>query len=137
MRKQEIRYILTARNKLPTPERRAADHAIAIIQRRRPSTNTALSAIGLVIRASARGHGKRPQDRTNDAARRVLVGARIPRETAEIYKADADRLGISLYRWVCEALHRHHSLQVMQEKDPEWVAQWEKRPHTWRADTVE
>lgn len=137
MRKQEIRYILTARDKLPTPERRAADKAIKLLQRRRPSTNTALSAIGLVIRASARGHSKRPQDRANDAARRVLVGARIPRKTAEIYRADADRLGISLYRWVSEALHQHHSLQVMQEKDPEWVAQWETRPHSWRADTME
>lgn len=121
MRKREVRYILTARDKLPAPERRAADHAIALIQRRRPSTNTALSAIGMVIRASARGHGKHPQDRANDAARRVLVGARIPRETAEIYRADADRLGISLYRWVCDALQQHHAQQA----------------NTWRAETVE
>lgn len=121
MKKREVRYILTARDKLPTPERRAADNAIALIQRRRPSTNTALSAIGMVIRASARGHGKRPQDRANDAARRVLVGARIPRETAEMYRADADRLGISLYRWVCDALQQHHAQQA----------------NTWRAETVE
>ena len=102
-------YLLRARDRLLQPERGAADRAIGMIrEKRRVSQLRALDALSLVIRASARGSRKRPQDRANDAAARTLVGARIPRETASRYKEAAAAEGISLYRWVCTALEKHY-----------------------------
>ena len=51
--------------------------------------------------AAARGEAvrKRASDRRTDAARRTLVGARVPREAAMAQ-------GISLYAWVCKALEQ-------------------------------
>lgn len=102
-------YLLRARDRLLQPERGAADRAIGMIrEKRRVSQMRALDALSLVIRASARGTHKRAQDRANDAAARTLVGARIPRETADRYREAAAAEGISLYRWVCTALEKHY-----------------------------
>ena len=102
-------YLLRARDRLLQPERGAADRAIRMIQeKKRVSQLRALDALSLVIRASARGSRKRPQDRANDAAARTLVGARIPRETADRYREAAAAEGVSLYRWVCTALEEHY-----------------------------
>lgn len=48
-------------------------------------------------------------DEETDARRRLLVGARIPRETAEVYRRCAREHEISLYRFVCNALEREHA----------------------------
>lgn len=102
-------YLLRARDRLLQPERGAADRAIGMIrEKRRVSQMRALDALSLVIRASARGTHKRAKDRANDAAARTLVGARIPRETADRYREAAAAEGISLYRWVCTALENHY-----------------------------
>lgn len=106
---QRYNYLLRARDRLLQPERSAADKAIGMIRHKRVvSQLKALDALALVIRASARGSHKRPQDRANDAAARTLVGARIPRETAGRYREAAAAEGISLYRWVCTALEKHY-----------------------------
>lgn len=106
---KRFKYLLRARDRLLQPERGAADKAIGMIrEKRRVSQLRALDALSLVIRASARGSRKRPQDRANDAAARTLVGARIPRETADRYREAAAAEGISLYRWVCTALEKHY-----------------------------
>lgn len=111
-------YLLRARDRLLQPERGAADRAIGMIrEKRRVSQLRALDALSLVIRASARGSRKRPQDRANDAAARTLVGARIPRETADRYREAAAAEGISLYRWVCTALENHYIERSQREGD--------------------
>lgn len=102
-------YLLRARDRLLQPERGAADRAMRMIQGKGHVTKLrALDALSLVIRASARGSRKRPQDRANDAAARTLIGARIPRETADRYREAAAAEGVSLYRWVCTALEKHY-----------------------------
>ena len=47
-------------------------------------------------------------DARTDHARRLLVGARLPRQTAERYRECAAGQGLSLYRFVCQALEREY-----------------------------
>ena len=47
-------------------------------------------------------------DMTTDRARRLLVGARVPRRTAEKYRKCAAAHGLSLYRFAVEALEREY-----------------------------
>ena len=55
---------------------------------------------------AARGRTVKRQgsDRRTDTARRVLVGARVSRDKAEMYREAAARQGVSLYRFVVDAL---------------------------------
>lgn len=48
------------------------------------------------------------QKQESDVGSRLLVGARVPRQTAERYRQCARQRGISLYRFVCNALEREH-----------------------------
>lgn len=50
--------------------------------------------------------GKAARDAAADARKRVLVGARLPRETAERVKAAARESGRSVYRFVADAVER-------------------------------
>ena len=109
--KQRQEYILRARDKLLEPERSAADRAMRLIKETKKgwlSKSRAVDAVGIMIRASARGTHKAAADRRNDATARTLVGARIPRETARRYREAAAAQGMSLYRWVCTALEKHY-----------------------------
>jgi len=47
-------------------------------------------------------------DAVTDQSRRLLVGARLPRPLAEKYRACAHANGLSLYRFVCNALEREY-----------------------------
>ena len=47
-------------------------------------------------------------DAITDRGRRILVGARLPRPLAERYRACASEHGLSLYRFVCNALEREY-----------------------------
>ena len=58
--------------------------------------------------ARRRASGKAESDARTDHARRILVGARLPRETAERYRSCAAAKGLSLYRFVCNALEREY-----------------------------
>lgn len=90
---------------LPPDERQAAQAAlIRITGRRQIPGPVALAALGKIIDATARGARRRRIDRAGDAARRVLVGARVRRDRAEIYRAAAARQGVSLYAWTVQAL---------------------------------
>lgn len=91
-------------DRLPAPEAKAANKALRRIKTKRPSRAGALDAVSLIIRAAARGHAKRPQDKANDHAARTLVGARLPREDVDRYRAAAAEEGVSLYRWTATAL---------------------------------
>ncbi len=57
-----------------------------------------------VVVSGGRALSKRSSDARTDRARRVLVGARVPRAFADRCKAAADRERVSLYRWVVSAL---------------------------------
>lgn len=90
---------------LPPDERQAAQAAlIRITGRRQIPGPVALAALGKIIDATARGARRRRIDRAGDAARRVLVGARVRRDRAEVYRAAAARQGVSLYAWTVAAL---------------------------------
>lgn len=60
-----------------------------------------------LMKALGRNDLKRSSDRRTDAARRILVGARIPRWEAEQYRAQAMNEGRSFYRW-CSAAFRYY-----------------------------
>lgn len=90
---------------LPPDERQAAQAALIRITGRRQIPGTvALTALSQIIDATARGARRRRIDRAGDAARRVLVGARVRRDRAEVYRAAAARQGVSLYAWTVQAL---------------------------------
>ena len=48
-------------------------------------------------------------DAETDRSRRILVGARLPRILADKYRECAASQGISLYRFVCNALEREYT----------------------------
>lgn len=58
------------------------------------------------ILVGSRAVGKRLSDRRTDKNRRTLIGARVPRDLADQCKAEAERRGMSVYRWVVWALER-------------------------------
>lgn len=90
---------------LPPDERQAAQAALIRITGRRQIPGTvALAALSQIVDATARGARRRRIDRAGDAARRVLIGARVRRDRAEIYRAAAAHRHQSLYAWVVAAL---------------------------------
>ena len=58
--------------------------------------------------ARRRATQRADSDARTDNARRVLVGARVPRGVARRYKALCQAKGISLYRFACDALEREY-----------------------------
>lgn len=93
---------------LPADERAAAMRSIRYIQRRKSITQAkAVDCVVDIIGARARAEARRKSDRKTDAKRRVLVGARVDRELAERCRAAAEAQGVSLYRWVTDALNAH------------------------------
>ena len=64
----------------------------------------------LTVLVAARRHDQRREsDRATDSARRLTIGARLPREVAERYRAAARAKGLSLYSWVWEACEEKYS----------------------------
>ena len=62
-----------------------------------------------VLVAARRHDQRRESDRATDSARRLTIGARLPREEAERYRTAARAKGMSLYSWVrqaCEEKYR-------------------------------
>lgn len=91
--------------KLPADERRAVKAALArIVGRRTIPEARAIECVTSVAAARARTEARRKSDRETDRGRRLTIGARVPREQAERYKAAAADEGISLYAWVVTAL---------------------------------
>ena len=58
--------------------------------------------------ARRRTSQRQDSDAITDHSRRVLVGVRLPRKTAERYRVCAADHGLSLYRFVCVALEREY-----------------------------
>ena len=61
-----------------------------------------------LVLARRRGGQRRASDRETDIDRRILVGARLPRTTGEQLRQCARDHGMSLYRFVCQALEREY-----------------------------
>lgn len=102
------RAIIRALSQLPADQRRAAAHALYRLKGSGPVLRSrALEIVGDLIRAQARTSGRRRSDARTDAERRILVGARVPREDADRFRQAASRSGQSLYAWVRDALEEH------------------------------
>lgn len=98
---------------LRASERRAAEGAMGALHGKGSVSKTrARQIIGGLIVAQARAQDKRAANRLTDDYSRVLVGARIPRETAAKYHQAAATQGLSVYRWVCDALAAHYATQA-------------------------
>lgn len=61
-----------------------------------------------LLLARRRAYLKACSDAETDIERRLLVGARLPKETAERYRKCACEHGLSLYRFTCDALEREY-----------------------------
>lgn len=61
-----------------------------------------------LVLARRRTQQRRDSDSETDVERRLLVGARLPRETVERYRKCAFEHGQSLYRFACSALEREY-----------------------------
>lgn len=61
-----------------------------------------------LVLARRRTGQRRDSDRETDADRRILVGARLPRATGEQLRKCAQDHGMSLYRFICQALEREY-----------------------------
>lgn len=96
---------------LPAADRHAIERALKRIRTKAVTRGAALDMVADIVQAAARTRAKRAQDAASDHARRCLVGARLPRETANRYRAAAAEKGVSLYRWVSDALQSAYQLQ--------------------------
>ena len=61
-----------------------------------------------LLLARRRTEQRARSDARTGARRRVLVGAQVPREAGQRYRQCAEGEGISLYRFVCNALEREY-----------------------------
>lgn len=59
-----------------------------------------------ILAARGRHLRKREKDREGDGRRRILVGARVSREEAERVRRCAREKGVSVYRFVVEAIEQ-------------------------------
>lgn len=64
--------------------------------------------VSALVLARRRTQQRRDSDAGTDVERRLLVGARLPRQTAERYRACARAHGLSLYSFACSALEREY-----------------------------
>lgn len=77
----------------------------------------ALNVAQEIILAGDRTLRKRDSDTHNERERRATVGARVPRETAERYKAQAQKEGISMYRWSVNAFEIYYTMGEVKEHE--------------------
>ena len=72
------------------------------------SSSTVKDLVYNLCYARRRAAMRAASDRETDKDRRILVGARLNRPLAEKYRACAHERGLSLYRFVCNALEREY-----------------------------
>lgn len=68
-----------------------------------------------LVLARRRTQQRRDSDSETDAERRLLVGARVSRKRAERFRKCAQDHGLSLYRFVCNALEREYRRLTLTE----------------------
>ena len=100
--------------RMPKPEKRVVENALRRIKTRRVSRKMALDVVDDIVQITHRTTTKTAQDAAGDQARRCLIGARLPREEVDQYRAAAAKEGVSLYRWTASALQsayqRHRAI---------------------------
>ena len=64
--------------------------------------------VAALVLARRRTQQRRDSDAETDVERRLLVGARVSRKRAERFRKCAQDHGLSLYRFVCNALEREY-----------------------------
>ncbi|MBQ8975196.1 MAG: hypothetical protein IJ072_05680 [Oscillospiraceae bacterium] len=69
-------------------------------------------AIARIAAESADAGRKRRYNKQFDSVKRLLIGARLPKETVENYRDAAKMSGRSLYQFVADALEREYKLTV-------------------------
>ena len=69
-----------------------------------------------LVASLLRARRRSAQKQRSDVDARLLVGARVHRQTAERYRACAKLHGLSLYRFVCGALEREYKRLQEQNK---------------------
>lgn len=99
---------------MPKPEKRVVERALRRLKTCKVSRAAALDALAEVVQITHRTTTKAAQDAAADRARRCLIGARLPREEVDQYRAAAAKEGVSLYRWTASALQsayqRHRAI---------------------------
>ena len=89
----------------PQAEQEKIRRAILSLREERfTSRQRALDVACDIVLAGDRTLRKRNSDDATDRRRRILIGARVPREFAERCREEAETRGLSLYAWVIWAL---------------------------------
>lgn len=102
---EKVERVLEALERRSAPERRRIARAMLSLRGKgRVTEGCALDVAGEIILAGDRTLRKRVSDQRTDGARRVLVGARVPVAFAEECSRRAQEKGMSLYRFVVDAL---------------------------------
>lgn len=98
---RKMAHYLVGAAQMSAHEKRVAAHLMS----HKADFDAAETVLELV---AARGQTvrKRSSDQRTDRDRRVLVGARVSRAAAGRYKAAAEAIGVSLYRFTVEALEQ-------------------------------
>ena len=114
----------TPRNGLTLAQIRALMEAnassLGVLRRLLPDLTPAQRGMVVeLLQAERRARQRRRSDRITDPARRLTIGARIPRETAERYQAAAADVGMSAYEWTWRAVERQYREQTG-EKGPDY-----------------
>ena len=136
MDRRELMAVSRALDRLPVDQRKAALRALRQVTGKAPLVLRvrAFEAIGDLIRAQARTNERRKSDAKTDAARRTLVGARVPRADADRYRAAAAAEGLSLYAWTRAALNTRadHPPQPIRQR-PHRTQVQEQKPRRYRS----
>jgi len=118
---------LMGKNAMGADEAQAFDAAVEIIQRLPAfvcERRLALEAMEVLAAAKHRTESRRRSDRRTDGKRRKLVGAKLPIEVAEEIQLLADLQGVSVYRFVVDALDAaRRKARKKYGGDPETVLQ--------------
>lgn len=102
---EKVERVLEALERRSAPERRRISRALLSVRGKGTAVEAlTLDVAGEIILAGDRTLRKRASDQRTDAARRVLVGARVPVAFAEECSRRAQEKGVSLYRFVVDAL---------------------------------
>lgn len=119
--------VLAGKHSMSADEAQAFEAAVEIIKRL-PSfvceRRLALEAMEVLAAAKYRADSRRRSDKRTDGKRRKLVGAKLPIEVAEEIQLLADLQGVSVYRFVVDALDAaRRKARKKYGGDPETVLQ--------------
>ena len=101
-------------------EKRAMVAALECLRRLKGPVRQMEECLADIGIAMQRTHRRRASDAVTDAARRVTVGARVRVEDAQRYRECASFLGVSMYRFLIDALENAcERVRGMMEENPE------------------